>query len=219
MSANEIFELVGAALCSIGGGAVIISVAAKWSGDFLAQRLFASIEHKHEKEIEQYKTSLQDMSTKFNAMVEHSMQVASKQYDMEIEIYQNIWRAFYDLSMCQNYIYHFENPTDADPNAYLMILNEYSKDFKIKLESFQKNIDSAAPFYQIESYELLCRINNEYIKLTHILETSIGLEGMTLENKDKVNSEILPKISDLKDKLTKTIREYLFSSKEIPNVG
>lgn len=218
MRANEIFELVGAVLCSLGGGAVIISAAAKWCGDFLAQKLFANVEHKHEKEIEQYKTRLQDMSTKFNALVEHSMQVASKQYDMEVEIYQNIWQALYNLSMCQHYIYHFENPTDADPNNYLMILKKYSMDFKAKLENFQKQIDSAAPFYQNEAYELLCIIDHKYIELTHILETSIGLEGMTLENKDKVNSEILPKISDSKDKLVKVIREYLFSSKKIPNV-
>lgn len=219
MSAKEIFELVGAVLGSLGGGAVIVSAAAKWCGDVLAQKLFANVEHKHEKEIEQYKTKLQDMSTKFNAMVEHSMQVASKQYDMEVEIYQNIWQALYELSICQNYIYHFENPTDANPNSYLMMLNEYSVDFKTKLENFQKQIDSAAPFYQIEAYELLCRIDKKYVELTRILETSIGLERMSIENKDKINLEILPKINELKGELAKVIREYLFSSKKIPNVG
>ncbi len=219
MNINEAFKLAGAVLCSLGGSAVIISATAKWCGDFLAKKLFANIEHKHEKEIEQYKTRLQDMSTKFNAMVEHSMEVASKQYDMEVVIYQNIWKALHDLTMCQNYIYHFENPTQADPNNYLMALNSYSIDFKKKLEDFQTQIDSAAPFYQIEVYELLCKIEKEYIDLIHIIEASIGLSGMTDENEAKVNSEILPEINDLKEELTKTIREYLFSRKEFPNLS
>ena len=218
MSISEIFGLVGAFLCSLGGGAVIISAAAKWFGDFMAQKLLANAEHKHEKEIEQYKAKLQDMSTKFNVLVEHSMQVASKQYDMEVTIYQNIWNALHDLYVCQNYIYHFENPTLADPVTYLEMLKTGNENFKEKLGNFQKQIDSAAPFYQIEAYELLCGINNKYIELTHIIDTSVVLEGMTTENKTKVHSEILPEIKDLKEKLMKTIREYLLAKKKIPDV-
>lgn len=217
MSFEEIFKLAGAIIASLGGGAVIVTAAAKWCGDLLAQKLLANIEHSHEKEIEQYKAKLQDMSTEFSALVEHSMQIASKQYDMEIEIYQNIWKAFHDLSMCQKYIYHFENPTQADPDAYLSMLRAYSTDIESKLEMFQKQIDSAAPFYQKEAYVLLCNIEQEYIKLMKILKFSVGLSGMTNENKGKVENEILPQINTHKAELVKTIREYLFSLKGIPN--
>lgn len=219
MNINEIFGFVGAVLCSLGGGTVIISAASKWFGDFMAQKLLANAEHKHEKEIEQYKAKLQDMSTQFSIMVEHSMQVATKQYDMEVAIYQNIWNALHDLYMCQNYIYHFENPTQANPVTYLETLKTYNEDFKGKLENFQKQIDSAAPFYQIEAYELLCEINNKYIELLHIIDTSVSLDGMTIENKTKVHSEILPIIKDLKVKLMKEIREYLLTRKKIPDIG
>lgn len=215
MSFDEIFKLAGAIIASLGGGAIIVTAAAKWCGDLFAQKLLANIEHSHEKEIEQYKAKLQNMSTEFSALVEHSMQIASKQYDMEIGIYQNIWNAFHDLSMCQKYIYHFENPTQADPNDYLTMLRTYSSDIERKLEMFQKQIDSAAPFYQKEAYVLLCNIEQEYIKLVNVLQFSVGLTGMTTENKEKVENEILPQINVHKDELIKTIREYLFSLRQI----
>lgn len=80
----------------------------------------------------------EDMSTEFSALVEHSMQIASKQYDMEIEIYQNIWKTFYDLSMCQKYIYHFENTTQADSDAYLLMLRTFSVDIESKFRNVSK---------------------------------------------------------------------------------
>lgn len=217
MSLDEIFKLASAIIVSLGGGAVIVTAAAKWCGDLLSQKLLANIEHEHEKEIEQYKARLQDMSAEFNVLLEHSMKIASKQYDMEIEIYQNIWEALHDLSMCQKHIYHFENPTQADPNEYLLILQTYSKEMEIKLEAFQKQIDSAAPFYQKDAYVLLCNIEQQYIELENIIRSSVGLTGMSDENVFKVENEILPKIKIQKDDLSGKIREYLFSLKRIPN--
>ena len=216
MDLDEIFKLAGAIIASLGGGAVIVAAVAKWCGDLLAQKLFASIEHAHEKEIEQYKSKLQDMSTEFNALLEHSMQIASKQYDMEIEIYRNIWEALHDLSMCQKCIYHFENPTQADPGEYVSMLQTYSEDIEDKLEAFQKQIDSSAPFYQKDAYILLSHIEQKYIELMNIVKSSVGLTGMSPEDKFKVENEILPEIKNHKDELITTIREYLFSLKGVP---
>lgn len=215
MTLDEIFKVVGAILAALGGGTVVVTAAIKWCSDLLAQKMLSDIEHKHEKEIEKYKAELQDFSAEFNALVEQSMQVASKQYDMEIEIYQNIWKTFHELSMCQNYIYHFENITMANPDDYLAMLEKYAKDFKMNMEKFQEQINSVAPFYQIEAYELLCDIEEQYIVLLDILESSIGLAGMSEENKIKVENEVLPQIEQFKDKLIKTIRNYLFSLKRI----
>lgn len=219
MSLDEIFKLAGAIIASLGGGAVIVTAAAKWCGDLLAQKMLANIEHAHEKEIEQYKAKLQDMSSEFSALLEHSMQIASKQYDMEIEIYQNIWKALHDLSMCQKYIYHFENPTQADPDAYISMLKTYSTDFEVKLEVFQKQIDSSAPFYQKDAYILLCNIEEKYIELTNIVKSSVGLTGMSSENEIKVENEILPQIKNQKEELVGEIREYLLLLKGIPKRG
>lgn len=216
MKVDDIIKIAAAIIASLGGGAAIITAVAKWCGDILAQKLFSNIEHEHEKEIEKYKTNLQDMSAKFTALVQHSMEVASKQYDMEVKIYQNIWRSLYELSACQSYIYDFEHPIVVDSEEYIRVLTEHNLDFKVKLECFQKQIDSEAPFYQSNTYNLLCEINELYVELSAIFKKSTSITGMSSENANKVNTRIVPQICILKENLTKEIRDYLLSLKKVP---
>ena len=218
MTINEIFELPGAILCSLGGGAVIVTAVAKWCGDLLAQKMLASIKHNYEKEFEQYKAKLQEMSAEFNAILQLSTDVATKQYDMEIDIYKNIWSTLHELSLCQKCIYNFQNPTQADPEEYLLLLKNSRSDFKIKLENFQAQIDSAAPFYQGEAYNLLCELDKKYTELFNIIDSSVSLAGMTSENKERINTQIIPRIEEIKGNLTKIIRDYLFSLKKMPDI-
>lgn len=221
MGADEIIKTgltIGTVIVgSLGGGAAIITAVVKWWGDILAQKMLAKVEHKYEKEIEGYKAELQDMSGKFKAMVDYSMQVATKQYDMEVTIYKDIWTALHELSLCQNCVCHFENPTQSDPNSYLTMLKNIYNDFKTKLMNFQKQIDSVAPFYQLDAYVILCDMDKEYTELLKILEVSTSLTGVSDENKVKVNTMILPKINTLKEELTRKIREYLFSLQKTPS--
>lgn len=221
MEINEIIKaglaMGGTIVCSLGGGVVILSTVLRWYGDILSQKLLVKIEHKYEKEIEKYKAELQNMSSKYEAIVEHSMQVASKQYDMEVEVYRNIWSALHELTLCQNCIEHFENPTEADPSNYLAIKRDMYGDINTKLLNFEKQIDSAAPFYQMEAYNTLCSMDTQYKALLKILGTCVGLQAMSADNIDIVNNKILPQIEILKMNLTNIIREYLFSLKKIPN--
>ena len=144
--------------------------------------------------------------------------MAAKQYDMELEIYRNIWKALHDLCKCLDYICDFQHPTVAEPTEYLRRLEEHSIDFKRKLEIFENQMDSVAPFYQCDIYELLCKIDEECKKLMEIFQVSMGYTGMTNENTIIVNSEIIPQICFLKEKLTKDIRDYLFSLQKIPDI-
>ena len=218
MNVNDIIKVAAAIIASLGGGAAIITVVAKWYGDFLAQKMLSNIEHRHEKEIERYKATLQDMSIQFTALVEHSVEVASKQYDMEVVIYQNIWKALHELSVCIIYIYDFENPIGSDLEKYIERLEEHCKDFGQKLISFQEQVDSVAPFYQSNIYELLCQINAKCSELLKIFRESVCVEGMSNENVNRVNSSIKPEIIKLKESLTEMVRAYLFSLQKIPDV-
>ena len=170
------------------------------------------------KEFEQYKAKLQEMSAEFNAILQLSTDVATKQYDMEIDIYKNIWSTLHELSLCQKCIYNFQNPTQADPEEYLLLLKNSRSDFKIKLENFQAQIDSAAPFYQGEAYNLLCELDKKYTELFNIIDSSVSLAGMTSENKERINTQIIPRIEEIKGNLTKIIRDYLFSLKKMPDI-
>lgn len=219
MEASDIIKIglsIGAAIVGfLGGGSAIFTFVVKWWGDILAQKMLAKVEHKYEKEIESYKTELNDMSEKFKAMVDYSMQVATKQYDMEVKIYKDIWAALHELSVCTDEVYHFQNPTHPDPNEYLKMLQNKCENFSEKLICFERQIDSEAPFYQREAYDILCTMDKEYTKLMRILKVSF--KGMSDENKEIVNNRIMPGIRLLKEELTIKIREYLFSLQKVPS--
>lgn len=217
MTLDDIFKLAGAIIFSLGGGAAIVTAVAKWCGDLLAQKLLADFEHKHEMKIEKYRTELQNMSTEFNSLLNHSMQVASKQYDVEVEIYQKIWISLHELSLCQNFVVDFENATRPDLDDYITMLKNHCNDLSAKLNIFREQIDSAAPFYQEEAYNLLYNIEREYSELLIIMSSSIISTGMSIENQTRVRNELFPTIKTYKDELIKTIREYLLSLKKVPN--
>lgn len=217
MSIKDIISIAAAIVTSLGGGALIITAVAKWCGDLLAQKMLLSIKSEHEKEIEQYKTTLQDMSVKFKLLVGHSVEVASKQYDMEVEIYKNIWKSLYELYTCINYISDFENPIGSDPEKYKEQLNKNCNDFECKMTSFQQQIDSVAPFYQGNVYGLLCQLDEKCKELLTIFKCSVDVSGMSSENRDRVNSDIKPKMIEIKEELTGMIREHLHSLRMIPD--
>lgn len=215
MNVEDIIKIAAAIVASLGGGAAIIIAVAKWCGDILAQKLLSNVEHRHEKEIEHYKATLQDMSVKFSAMVDYSMEIATKQYDMELEIYQQIWKALYEMFICLEYIYDFEHPVSSDPENYVKVLNDHCNDFNNKLSSFKKQVDSVAPFYRDNAYDLLCKIGNKGIELLNIFNKSISVSGMSDENLNKAKI-IESEMQVLKGNLTIAIREYLFSLKKVP---
>ena len=216
MNINDILKIAGAFLVSLGGGAAIITAVVKWASDFLAKTLLSNIEAKHEKEIANYKTELNNMSTKFSSLVNHSVNIATKQYDMEVDIYRNIWKHLYELSVCIKYFDNFSSPIGSNPEEYKKKLEENCMDLKNKLMSFQQQVDSFAPFYQSDIYELLCQIYTEFDKLLVVFNCSIGVLGISSENEQKTKTDILPRIKDLNQKLTNVIRDYLFSLKKIP---
>ena len=97
------------------------------------------------------------------------------------------------------------------------MLKNHCNDLSAKLNIFREQIDSAAPFYQEEAYNLLYNIEREYSELLIIMSSSIISTGMSIENQTRVRNELFPTIKTYKDELIKTIREYLLSLKKVPN--
>lgn len=217
MNIDDIFKVAAAIITSIGGSAVIIVAISKWFGDVLAQKLLSDISHKHEKDIEQYKVNLQNMSAEFAALLDHSMDVTKKQYDMEIEIYKNIWHALYDVYNCLPYINDFETPSGGDSEAYIHRLEQYCSDFLQKVDVLEREIDSVAPFYKESVYINLCKVKDNCFKLLDILKESANVYGLTNDKANKINTFIKPEMERLKSELVRDIRSYLLSLRRLPS--
>lgn len=217
MNVDDILKVAAAIITSIGGGAVIVVAISKWCGEILAQKLLSNISHKHERDIEQYKANLQNMSSEFAALLNHSVEVTKKQYDMEIEIYKNIWNALYDVYNCLSYINDFERPTGGDPEEYTSNLVQHYSDFFHKANILKREIDSVAPFYKESVYNNLCKVNEKCFELLSILKDSTDVCGLSSDNANIINASIKPEMEQLKNDLVVDIRSYLLSLRKPPS--
>lgn len=217
MNVDDILKVATAIITSIGGSAVIIVAIAKWFGEVLAQKLLSNINHKNEKDIEQYKSKLQNMSVEFSALVDHSVEVTKKQYDMEIEIYKKIWNALYDVYNCLSYIDDFENPSGGDSEEYIGKLVQHYSDFLQKVDSLKREIDSVAPFYKKSVYNNLCKVKDKCFELLVILKESTNVCGLSIDNVNKINTSIRPEMERLNCDLVEDIRSYLLSLRRPPS--
>lgn len=211
MNIDDILKLAAAIITSIGGSAVIIVAISKWFGEILAQKLLSDIGHRHEKDIEQYKFNLQNMSVEFSALLNHSVEVTKKQYDMEIEIYKNIWNALFDVYNCLSYIDDFVNPSGSDSEEYIRRLVQHYSDFSQKVNILKREIDSTAPFYKESVYNNLCKLKDICFELLDILEKGTNVCGLSIDNINKINTFIKQEMEQLKDDLIEDIRNYLLA--------
>jgi len=217
MNVDDILKVATAIIASIGGGAVIVVAISKWCGEILAQKLLSNISHKHEKDIEQYKFNLQKMASEFAALLDHSVEVTKKQYDMEIEIYKNIWKALYDVYNCLSYIDDFEKPIGGNPEEYTSKLVQHYSDFFHKANILNREIDSVAPFYKESIYNNLRKVNEKCFELLGILRESTDICGLSTDNANIINTSIKPEMEHLKSDLVGDIRSYLLSLRKPPS--
>lgn len=217
MNVDDILKVAGAIITSTGGSAIIIVAVSKWCSEILAQKLLSDIVHKHEKDIEQYKFNLQNMSAEFATLLNHSVEVTKKQYDMEIEIYKNIWNALYNVYNCLPYIDDFEKPSGGDSEEYIGRLVHHYSDFLQKVNVLEREIDSVAPFYKESIYNNLCSVKDKCFELLDIFRESTNVCGLSIDNANKINASIKPEIERLKGELVVNIRSHLLSLGRLPS--
>ena len=215
LSFKEFIEFIAALIVSLGGGAAIVAAGATWCGNLMAKKMLADIEAKHNKEIEEYKTALQSLTTKYTASIENAFMISNKQYDLEVDIYKKIWEALFNIDQCRSYIIDFKQITNPSISEYKKELEKHCSEYKISLDLFKERIDSAAPFYQESAYELLFTLNENYYKISTVLNRN---KGGNLSKEDvKTIDACEATIKEKKKQLTKEIREYLSSLKRVPD--
>ena len=86
MELQQVWVTASAIIASVGGSGAIICAVAKFFSDRIANRLEAKFQQKLEKEMEEYKTQL-----------ENKRYITQTQFDVEFEIYRKISKAFFEL--------------------------------------------------------------------------------------------------------------------------
>lgn len=206
MTFEKMWQICASIIISLGGGAAIIAGATRWCSNYL----FSKLQIKQERELEKYKSELEQASSKLNILLSQSLHIAQQQYDAEVSIYKELWILLHEITECLNYIPDFKRGMGESIEAREALLSDHCKDFSTKLDKFRRKVDCSALFYQEDIFNLLKEIEEQSLTLASIFNRSIGIEGFS-DQDDVESQKISNQISLLKTELTSKVRNYLRS--------
>lgn len=218
MTWETVFQAITLIVGSLGGGSVIMLAVTKWGAEILTAKIKADIEHKHKKEMAVYEKQLSDSTAKLNTLLQNSLYITQRQYDLEMEIYKEAWKALFNLLLCKEWAEDLKILTPQTLN----IKNENDlkdqrrnrhTDLVNRLSDYQKIVDANAPFYKKDVYVSMREIISEFQKFEKIF-LKYKNEIQLADSEDiKILNQICAKIDSEKEILVEEVRGYLQSLK------
>lgn len=219
MTWETVFQMVTLIIGSLGGGSMIMLAVTKWGSELLAAKIKTDIELKYKKEMALYEKQLSDSTTKLNALLQSSIYVTQRQYDLEMEIYKNAWKTLYELMQCMTWVEDIKkvNPQIADVERHKKWRNDSYSNLLDKLKEFQKIADANAPFFEEDVYVAMRQIISECQKSEKIFMRYVN--EIRLPNTDDIKAldQVYVEIIAKNNLLTELVRKHLQSLRCIPN--
>lgn len=218
MTWEAVFQAVTLIVCSLGGGSAIMLAVTKWGSELLMAKIKGDIEQQYKKEMADYEKQLTDSTAKLNALLQSSTYITQKQYDLEMEIYKEVWKALFDLMACKKWVDDLKilNPQSTNVSNENSLRDQRKERYLIltnKLNDYQKIADENAPFYQKNVYVTMQEIALEFQKINSIFlkyQSEIRLaDRVDSLDLDQACSEIDRKVK----LLVEMVRSYLQSLK------
>ena len=205
MDWDEIWKIILCAVGSAGGIGVIIVVSIKWSANIIANHLSKKYEVKVTKELEKYKTGL-----------ENKIYISKTKFDVEFALYRDLSKSFFAMvkditrMIPAGLAYYPANKEDREKYE-----NELYEKALASTVSAQDYLSSNIPFipeYLYNQYEeilQLCRL-----QLGEFEERWNVYSDLTQEDKNRIPHEAFQRSRDIREKfdqLNKDLRKYLSS--------
>jgi hypothetical protein len=213
MTWKLVFQIICLITVPFGGGSALVIAVTKWASNLLSAKIKADIENEHKKEMEAYKAQLSNTSAKLNTLLQNSLYITQKQFDLEMEIYRKAWKALIDLIACKDWVkdYYVLNEDSSDENKLKQLREKHYEILKNNLNNYQETIEANAPFYQETAYMTLREIAVEFNEICDIFLKYKGLICMVDQKEQEKLVEICSKIDKEKNFLVKNVRDYLYS--------
>lgn len=213
MTWEAVFQAITLIVGSLGGGSVIILAVTKWGSELLTAKIKADIEQKHKKEMAVYEKQLSDSTAKLNALLQNSSYITQRQYDLEMEIYKEAWKALFDLMSCKEWVEDFKilNPQISNENVLRVQRRDHHMDLTKRLSDFQKIVDANSPFYQKNAYVTMKEIASEFQKIDNIFFKYSNEIRLADQVDSMVLDQACSEIDRKKELLVEAVRNYLQS--------
>ena len=224
MGTKEIFEVAGAIIASLGGGAALILGLSSWLGKVWAGRILENEKAEHSQELERYKRELSEELEYVKSYNEKALYVSKAQYDNEYSIYMEIWGKLHECVIFTLRLYPsgIEN-VPVDKKEYEDYKIKKYEEYAERYNAFSMTIDQYAPFYKKDFYDAFVQLRRlcskqgstyqywEIDRKYNLSYVSNRDKAMPNETYNEVWSENPAKINELEEKLMGDIREYLLS--------
>ena len=205
MDWDEIWKIILCAVGSAGGIGAIIVASIKWSANIIANHLSKKYEVKVTKELEKYKTGL-----------ENKIYISKTKFDVEFALYRDLSKSFFAMvkditrMIPAGLAYYPANKEDREKYE-----NELYDKALASTVSAQDYLSSNIPFIPESLY-------NQYEEILQLCRLQLGefeerwnvYSDLTQEDKNRISHEAFQRSRDIREKfdqLNKDLRKYLSS--------
>lgn len=197
---DNILNVVGGFLFSIGSASGILYAITKWYGNVIADKLSQKYAHQLSEELEKYKTILN-----------RKLYINQKHFDLELSIYKDLMGGVIEMTESSYLLFPRMDMLPADKDAEIKIWkSRYEKatdQFNVTSEVIFKN----APFIDKKIYNAILELRNK-CRGQIISFQNFRIEQNNYGHLDKENDKVWGvsmEIVEDRNKLIECIRAYL----------
>lgn len=150
MDLIELGSILLTVLVSIGSAGAFVIVASKWIGQILADRISQSLQHRYDRQLEEYRNQLQIYSS---ALLRYSGE--------QFKLYNNLWHSLSDLKKVGDKLWE---------RADKQNLKEFSKQLRITSDEIEKNYLLLEQEHYNQLIELLTPLKEYQIGKTKLIK-------------------------------------------------
>jgi hypothetical protein len=208
MALTDVWNIVAAALLSVGGAGVIIVALSRSLGQRVADQWLAGIKADYGKQLARIEHELAQLRKRPEGSLDHSGTVNRVQFEEEFRSVREVWKAVARARASAVAIREGILPADDPPDQQRKRFLDACRDFDEALNKLVLAVDDNKPFYPQEIYSAAAafvrRLRLELIEL----QIDRGLSKTEWVNQRAVAAE---EISKLAEDVSLTIRQRLGS--------
>ena len=217
MNWDEVFKIIVAAVGSIGGVGVIIAFIVKLAANHISDKMLKKYDAKMQKDLEEYKHSLEIETEKFRRRSENLTFVTKKQFETEFSAYQKIFDYLFLFSATTSNLFPIMDYLPYDEEEKKKVYQERYSEFCDAYKNYSEVLEKNAPFIPEEHYEMFRKLRQQANELGAEffdcrLDTSL-LTNETIPSEMRKNyknsTEFSAKVTEAKN----LIRDYLSTLK------
>jgi hypothetical protein len=180
MTFQQIWEVAGAIIVSVGGGGAVVFALSSWLGKVWANRILETDRAKYAREIEHLRSDLERSNRLLQGEIEKTIFVSKTHFETEFQILRDIWQKVSTVRGCMAQLRPITDIVDVRTTPE-ELLRERFEAFLPAVKELMDAVDHTSPFYPQEIFVTLDQLiqiaqrERDDIKLSQ--EDRLSFEG------------------------------------------